>query len=602
MAFGVKIDGDFLDLYPSSTVSYQINTELWVTGDPSFNEGSYTFPIDVPLTPKNKRMLGYSYRIDNARAMPVIPNVTLYMGERMSIGLPIFSGDLHIKNSGPDKASIFIVISGPNSVKNTKFSDVDMGVYNLGVPVSLKAVMDYAADNPLSSDFVFFPVQNKSLYYALSTETADNENIAYYNGYYNETINRFVSDSVAGNDWWWNIVTNPEWEGNLMISPYLRLEYVLEKTVEKLGYTLDNQFMTNEELRSICIWNNTSINDLETVYKEKIRYNEHLPPNMTLVEFLKSICAYFFIGLFVDHTRKVISLIPYRDVVKQPHRADWTYAAIDDYTIEQDNKVPFALVFQPDSSDEYFSRKYVSDLVLEFDGAFIADYWKAGGDWNAHGLIDGYYNVKRNGARFRYDPSRTNPFEKWTKNTHRFNGVAIGGRGDTVYFKVVPLFDDDVEMGLDNNSSITIPRCEIPMNIKVKNGDEVKEFTHELTSIRLTIYRGRRTFPGKQNAIPYANNSAYDPANESETFDHSLHLDGDKGIYKLYGESWMEFMKTKKIVNRRLKLKLQDILNFREWQKVRIDGMNYFVKSIKITATSTGIAMTDCELVTIPFS
>lgn len=598
MAFGIKVENEYLDLYPSSTLSFQFNSELWVTGDPSFTDGSFSFPIDVPLSPKNMRILRYSHRIENYDTMPVIEDVVVYVGEGMSIGMPFFSGTMYVKKSSPDKANIYIVQKGLNRKKDLKINEVDMGVYNLSAPVSLKAVMDWSTHHPLDNDFIFFSVKNTSVRDALSV---GGDEVDQFGSYYNLIMNGY--DSV-NNDWKWVVSASTEHGKNQMIVPFLRLKPVLKRIVEALGYSMDDQWLTTEELQCICVFNNQSINDLGSNYKKTIRYNEHLPTGMTLVEFLKQVCKYSFIGLFVDHTRKVISLIPYRDVLKQPHTADWTYATTDDYDVEQDNLLPSEIGFEKDDTDAYFSKNFISNLVLLADGAYVADYWKSGGNVQSHGLIDGYYNVKRNGSVMRYNPANINTPGVWTKVTHRFGHVNVGGKGSAWLSKVVPLYDDDIGYGIYSLS--TMPRADISMNIDVLDNDVVHELRSELTSIRLTIYRGWRTFPVGNgpypDKVPYANNSAYDPANEANTFEHSLHMYGEKGIYELYGQSWVEFMKRKKIVNRRLRLTVKDIMMYREWQKVRIGNMNYFVKAMKVTATSTGLGMTECTLVSIPFS
>jgi hypothetical protein len=598
MAFAVKIYGTYLDLLPDAQLSFEKNTELWTTGDPTVQVGSYSFPFDLPLTETNRYLLRFPERIDAYTTPQEIGDAVIYIGEGLSIGLPVFTGKLYVKQPSNKSVSVFIVVNGLGNKKELKISEVDMGVFNLGVPVDLKAVMDYAADNPLDGDFVFFPVQNKSLYYALSEVDPETDLEDYT--YYNETINRYMA--TGADDWWWNHVTNTKWVGNLMIVPFLRLEFALQKVVQGLGYTIVNDWLTTDELKSICIFNNKSINDVEFRYKEIIRYNEHLPSSMTLVEFLKGVCKYGFVGVFVDHFSKTITLKPYKDVLKAVPRHDWTDRQTEDYEIEQDNKVPYAIGFEPDPSDAYFNKKYVTDLVLELDGAIVTDYWKAGGDFNTHGLIDGFYLAKRNNARYRYDPSRSNPFEKFRKGVHKFKDITIGGNGDPWLSKVSPLFDDDVEESISNINPLVTPRCEIPMDILIKENDQVEEFNNELTSVRLTIYRGWKEFPGKTNAIPWANSSAYDPDTEEESYELSLHLDGDKGIYKKYGQEWIHFMKNKKVVKRNLALTVADILNHKEYDKVRIGNMNYFVKSMRITVTATGLGLTECELVTIPIS
>jgi hypothetical protein len=113
------------------------------------------------------------------------------------------------------------------------------------------------------------------------------------------------------------------------------------------------------------------------------------------------------------------------------------------------------------------------------------------------------------------------------------------------------------------------------------------------------MYRGLRTAPNL-GTYPYANATAYDPANEADTFDHSLHMDGVKGIYERYGKEWIYFMMRKKVVTRRMNLSILDVLNYRDTDKVRIDTMIYFIKSMRLSFSDDGMDPVECELVSIP--
>lgn len=593
MAFGIKIGSRYLDLFPGSQISFEKTTELWVTGDPTIQIGSYSFPLDVPLTDPNRLMLRFPERIDAFTSPVEIDNVVLYAGKGMSIGLPIFTGRLFVKTPSNVKASIFIVVDGLSRQNEKKMEDVDMGVFNLGPPLELAAVMTYSAENPQYYPFIFFPVLNmtlKNTYFGTDKYTHFSNGVmglSHINAYYP--------------DWLFDLEMDVEKKNNSILVPFLRLEYILDKIVTAMGYTLVNEWMEdNDELKQICIFNNKSINDLDEAYKWKIRYNEHVPTRMLITEFLKAVCKYAFLGIFVDHASKTIILRPYKTVLLTAPRHDWTDRVAEDYELEQDNDVPNSIGFDVDNTDEYFSNNFVSSYPLLADGAVIADYWEAGGFPYDHSLIDGYYHVKRDNSIMRYDPSRTLFEEQWSRWSHRFKYILIGGKGKSWNSKCIPMWSDSVRPAVFGTFVYSIPRVDIPLNIKLKFDDEIVEQNAELSSIRLMIYRGFRDYQGGvSGTYPYANATAYDPATEDEAFNHSLHYDGDKGMYNLYGKEWMHFMKNKKIVKRYLKLTIQDILNHKEYDKIRIGNMNYFVKSMRINVTSSGLGLTECELVTI---
>ena len=158
MAFGIKICSRYLDLVPESQISFEKTTELWVTGDPTLQIGSYSFPFDVPLTDTNRLTLRFPERIDAYTRPVIIDDVILYAGAGMSLGLPLFTGRLFVKTATNEKASIFIVVDGLSRQNEKKMEDVDMGVFNLGPPLQLHSVMTYSANNPQYYPFIFFPV------------------------------------------------------------------------------------------------------------------------------------------------------------------------------------------------------------------------------------------------------------------------------------------------------------------------------------------------------------------------------------------------------------------------------------------------------------
>lgn len=573
MAFGFKVNGDYLDLLPGSSVSFVRNTELWVTGDPTFNEGNYTFPVDVPLNAKNKRLLRWPDRIDNARPLEKIEDCTLYIGAGKSVGVPVFWGSLYIKESGPNRAKLFMTTEGLNTKKDLKFSDVNIGEYRIPAPLPLQGLMTATCNNPLDYDFVFFPVANQS------TDVVIN----YQNWNYQNN--------------WVIPAGDPLFRNNRAITPFLRLEVLLKKVAEALGYNLIDNWLLHEEQRLICVYNNKSINSAESFYYDIIRYNEHVPTDMSLTDFLVKIAKWQFIGLFVDNIAKTITLQPYADVIKGDAAHNWTARTLVDYTLKLDSTLPKEIGYGRDSSDAYFSNNYASDEATLEDGAVLVDRFNRMPPPTPVNAIPGYYlNHIDKSIRFRNTDNKG-----WSIVQHIFKSIELNSQGIDYFSEVIPLFDHQEDFS-DRHS---MPRADITPTMEFEKKDENDDWvrddkTNKLTNIRTTIFRGFRTV--NNHPYPYANSSAYDPTNEAETFEHSLHYDGERGIYNRYGKEWVEFMKMKKIVNRRINLRLQDILNFREWEKVRIDNMNYFVKSLKITVTQNGIQPTECELVSIPFN
>ncbi|MEO7174214.1 MAG: hypothetical protein ABI002_00385, partial [Saprospiraceae bacterium] len=54
---GIKIRGSFLDLFPSTTLSIELNNTIFLGDNYDAIPGSFAFPIDIPLTDKNNSIL-----------------------------------------------------------------------------------------------------------------------------------------------------------------------------------------------------------------------------------------------------------------------------------------------------------------------------------------------------------------------------------------------------------------------------------------------------------------------------------------------------------------------------------------------------------------
>lgn len=98
---GIKLEGDdeFLELNPDTSIALKLQNPILGDGD-KISPGSYSFPFDVPggtASPGNAAKLKNPDVIENAEAYAK-QNATLYWG-----GLPFKSGTLQGKNSGKNR-------------------------------------------------------------------------------------------------------------------------------------------------------------------------------------------------------------------------------------------------------------------------------------------------------------------------------------------------------------------------------------------------------------------------------------------------------------------------------------------------------------------
>lgn len=94
--FGIKINGNFLDLEPAASLKYTLNNPFF---DPDAVGRSFNFPLTIPLTPRNRQTLNFPERLDHTRLTYEFTGATLFL-----MHLPFEVGTLTISSTGPDYA------------------------------------------------------------------------------------------------------------------------------------------------------------------------------------------------------------------------------------------------------------------------------------------------------------------------------------------------------------------------------------------------------------------------------------------------------------------------------------------------------------------
>lgn len=579
---GFYVNGEFLDLYPGNRVEFVKNHEIYASGDPEFIQTSYSLPVRVPLTPLNNRLLKYPGNRASQEPPRVIDEVVFYSGPGKSIGLPIFTGKLYVKEAGPRSAELFMVVDGLSIKKEITFQDLDFESHTETTEENMRTHMKATITDPDDYDYAFFPVGfgNKFIDESRLTESMYGKPLGIQMAnYFDSATQHFVPTSSTK---------------YAIVIPFFKVSYILNKIVKEIGYNLDNQFQTDLEMQRLYVLNNYSIYEVDAI-PTSFNYRNHFPKKMKVVDFAKKICRAFFVGIFPNTITKEIKFIPLRDLLNQPHRHDWSALAEDDYSTVQDNSIPESFGYADDTNDALFGENVRVDPTLL--GTFT-DYWGATFPPTA-GLY--FFHMDRS-----YRQVILQGLNVWKVLAKFFGIYKTNGRGEPYWNECVPLFQSKAQ------SSIW-PEMHVKGRAKFKGKDDndnpvVMTEEAEWESIRLCFYRGIITgFSSPFTIQPYANCHEYIPGVSAgppgnEMYDYSLHYDSPNGIIEKWGKEWLYFMQYKKIERRRFNLKLSDIINFQEYDKVWVSGQAYFIKSMRISFTDTGIDPVECEMYSIPQS
>jgi hypothetical protein len=298
----------------------------------------------------------------------------------------------------------------------------------------------------------------------------------------------------------------------------------------------------------------------------------------------------------VNNDHKKIQITPFKNVINQPDAANWTAKVIPDYDIDKtDTVLPAYIGVKVDGSDE------LSQLATYKD---ISEYGPATEYFNGTPATPAFYYFAR-ANQYWYIKNA----EDYKLVTNHFERIWTYGKGSPVELSASPTLMTIVfsisQRGVPYGG-IHYPQVGIKGSGEKKEKDENGDWTiintqsYEHTDIRLFFYRGM--FSNPLGRFVQSGITATDEESQAYAYQYSLLFNGPNSVYERFWKEWIFFMKHKKIVRMMLNLKLSDILSFREYHKIRIGGISYFVKSMDITLTMQGIEPVQAELISIPFS
>ena len=133
--FGFYVRNSFLDLFGETQVNFILNSPIF-NKDVSIIPGSFSVPVNIPLTDHNRLLLGYPDRIENYNKLSIIEEVSFYVE-----GVQLFTGKLYVQRSKRKTASVSLLINGLAELQNKKLTELNLGTYtfNTESEVSVKS-------------------------------------------------------------------------------------------------------------------------------------------------------------------------------------------------------------------------------------------------------------------------------------------------------------------------------------------------------------------------------------------------------------------------------------------------------------------------------
>jgi hypothetical protein len=306
---GFRIDGEELDLNASTSVQVEYYSGLF---EIERIPGMLTFPVTLPWSKKNKRLLGFPGNLSVRRYRREPFDCQMYLGNLWRIGKLYILGTSDKGISVNFQSDIGDLGDG---FKNDSLHDLDLG----SVPLSMAVQAVYP-----ESTYALFPVYNPVFY-------DNDEAFATYAGYLNYYDTSFKTLSTQ----------HP-------CTPFPYLVHIMRQVMAHYGYRITGQWLEEEETRRLVIYNTYALDAPE---QATVEHRLHVP-DIKVNEFMKAIRAAFGLGYLFNTATKTMEVVRLNDVVQITGYVDWQARALQVKGWKPNDTDGFRLELTPDSSDE----------------------------------------------------------------------------------------------------------------------------------------------------------------------------------------------------------------------------------------------------------
>ena len=237
----IRVANENIDLTPGSTIRFEFNSTIF---DTEAIQGNYTFPFNVPATDKNIKIFGFANLIENPDKTAEYPCIVLADGVKFSDGKLVITNSTSKNFSG----HILVGLSGM-AVMDKKLSEIDLGG-DRTMGANTTEVINHANAVVLQTypdaHYTFPPHFNDKFYGDAQANNPDFQNVV---NKYNPFTQSFIANTDNGID--------PINQNNLVPFPFLM--YILQKGFEEEGWTISGDFVNDDEMKQLIIYNTYSL-------------------------------------------------------------------------------------------------------------------------------------------------------------------------------------------------------------------------------------------------------------------------------------------------------------------------------------------------------
>ncbi|MGJ1295523.1 hypothetical protein ACR777_15055 [Sphingobacterium spiritivorum] len=421
MSFGIQYGEVFLDVAENDKLTVE-----WVSSyfnDDKVFAGSYSYPINLPLTEKNKSVLGNGHLLENRQARKKISvNIILFdqSWKRADLIYDIssqgFEGSLQIDVAvvaeWMRERSLASAFTVTNNGKFVSFIELAGRGSESG---NKQMVKDTQTAAPGEYPYVYFPLRN---------DMATGEMIADENAKFEDWL---INPHVNGV----NTFSNTLW------TPYFYLQWVIKEVCKFLGFTATGSFLSDPEVAKWVIYNNGVIwcDDFKKS-NFSVCPAKHLP-DISISDLMKLLRNDFFVRIYFDSNDRVAYFIKADDLLQTDDILDLSGSLIKDslkikynnvqgYEVltkiddgdEMNQIFPYVKSYTIGNSDTPKSHELKSAITYMFSGSLISMY-KGRVPW-VRQSVNLYSEIW-------VDKSSYNPANTYGKNSFGFRLLAYQG-------------------------------------------------------------------------------------------------------------------------------------------------------------------------------
>lgn len=530
--------GEFLDTPLELELQFELNNQVFSGSSTSVLPGSFSFPVEVPLTPLMRRQLNFIDRIDMVSKAKYIEGACAY-----AEGVRMFPGTLKLFEVDSTRVRLSLISNPVAPLKEKTLPQLDLEGPRTVAPTAWADYMKDTADNPEDYDHAFFYVFN------------DNTN-----------PNFNVWDDIA------EVFTLPT---ESVVTPFVKLKYLLERMFLQTGYQFVNNWQSNNlELNRLYVFNNVDARVIDTatptnlILPDEFELNKHLPP-VNQAEFLKKLVAQWNLGLFTNIFEQRISLTPLKDILTRAPKHDWTeYALFNPVKIIDDGKQPAGYYNYPQPNQIPPYAPPVEDAITYNTTAEI----------NADLPVPvGYYYIETNSNYIQFrDPSFGDRLALCHRGVRVSSGPDYDAGMEGLFEFISGCLWDGPYSGWIDSDGYKWEQTEFPCALMFYRGlQDCIVGANKSTLNGNSVWLDGVGAPGEKAKL-IAGGMEVGEASQS------LNWFGPYGLFETYHRSWSEMLRQNNLVKQSFHIPIQLLTSFSFEDKIRVGNMDYFLKSISV--------------------